>query len=132
MAVTGDGHDLLLGRGHCIPQSIPAYRLDRSPDSGRTGRRVSRPGFSGLRLDRPRTVELPFSAIGLVWNSMMSMSGGWFFLMITETFVLGSKDFRLRGIGSYMSVAVARGNVPAMLWAIVAMVLMIVLLDQLL
>ncbi len=82
--------------------------------------------------ERLRTVELPFSAIGLVWNSMMSMAGGWFFLMITETFQLGSKDFRLRGIGSYMSVAVAKGNVPAMLWAIVAMVLMIVLLDQLL
>jgi NitT/TauT family transport system permease protein len=82
--------------------------------------------------ERLKTVELPFSAIGLVWNSMMSMAGGWFFLMITETFVLGSKDFRLRGIGSYMSVAVAKGNVPAMLWAIVAMVLMIVLLDQLL
>jgi NitT/TauT family transport system permease protein len=77
-------------------------------------------------------VELPFSAIGLVWNSMMSMAGGWFFLMITETFVLGSKDFRLPGIGSYMSVAVAKGNVPAMIWAIAAMVLMIVMLDQLL
>jgi NitT/TauT family transport system permease protein len=77
-------------------------------------------------------VELPFSAIGLIWNSMMSMAGGWFFLMITETFVLGSKDFRLPGIGSYMSVAVARGNVPAMIWAVVAMILMIVVLDQLL
>jgi NitT/TauT family transport system permease protein len=45
-------------------------------------------------------VELPFSTIGLVWNSMMSMAGGWFFLMITESFVLGSKDFRLPGIGA--------------------------------
>ena len=75
-------------------------------------------------------LELPFSAIGLVWNSMMSMAGGWFFLMITESFVLGSKDFRLPGIGSYMSVAVATGDVSAMLWAIVAMILMIVVLDQ--
>src|SRR5581483_8575041 len=79
-----------------------------------------------------RWVELPFSTIGLVWNSMMSMAGGWFFLMITESFVLGSRDFRLPGIGSYMSVAVASGNVPAMLWAIFAMVMMIVVLDQLL
>ena len=77
-------------------------------------------------------VELPFSMIGLVWNSMMSMAGGWFFLMITESFVLGTKDFRLPGIGSYMSVAVARGDVRAMAWALIAMVLMIVILDQLL
>ena len=81
---------------------------------------------------RLRWVELPFATIGLVWNSMMSMAGGWFFLMINESFVLGEKDFRLPGIGSYMSVAVAQGNVPAMLWAIFAMVLMIVVLDQLL
>lgn len=80
---------------------------------------------------RLKWVELPFSAIGLVWNSMMSMAGGWFFLMITESFVLGTKDFRLPGIGSYMSVAVAKGDVPAMLWAIFAMVTMIVVLDQL-
>src|SRR5476649_1640871 len=81
---------------------------------------------------RLKWLELPFSTIGLVWNSMMSMAGGWFFLMITESFVLGDKDFRLPGIGSYMSVAVARGNVRAMLWAIFAMVMMIVVLDQLL
>ena len=81
---------------------------------------------------RLKWVELPFSTIGLVWNSMMSMAGGWFFLMITESFVLGPKDFRLPGIGSYMSVAVAKGDVRAMLWAIFAMVLMIVVLDQLL
>ncbi len=79
-----------------------------------------------------RWLELPFATIGLVWNSMMSMAGGWFFLMITESFVLGSKDFRLPGIGSYMSVAVAKGDVRAMIWAIIAMVLMIVTLDQLL
>jgi NitT/TauT family transport system permease protein len=81
---------------------------------------------------RLKWVELPFATIGLVWNSMMSMAGGWFFLMITESFVLGNKDFRLPGIGSYMSVAVAKGDIPAMLWAIFAMVLMIVVLDQLL
>ena len=79
---------------------------------------------------RLKWVELPFSAIGLVWNSMMSMAGGWFFLMITETFVLGARDFRLPGIGSYMSVAVAQGDGRAMLAAIVAMVVMIVALDQ--
>jgi NitT/TauT family transport system permease protein len=77
-------------------------------------------------------VELPFATIGMVWNSMMSMAGGWFFLMITESFVLGDKDFRLPGIGSYMSVAVAKGDVRAMLWAIFAMITMIVVLDQVL
>jgi NitT/TauT family transport system permease protein len=82
--------------------------------------------------ERLKWVELPFATIGLVWNSMMSMAGGWFFLMITESFVLGDKDFRLPGIGSYMSVAVARGDVRAMVWAIFAMIAMIVLLDQLL
>jgi NitT/TauT family transport system permease protein len=81
---------------------------------------------------RLKWLELPFSTIGLVWNSMMSMAGGWFFLMINESFQLGDKDFRLPGIGSYMSVAVAKGDGRAMVWAIVAMVLMIVFLDQLL
>jgi NitT/TauT family transport system permease protein len=77
-------------------------------------------------------VEMPYSAVGLIWNSMMSMAGGWFFLMVTEAFQLGNRDFRLPGIGSYMSVAVEKGNAPAMVAAVVAMVLMIVGLDQLL
>ncbi|MFA4931486.1 MAG: ABC transporter permease subunit [Caldisericia bacterium] len=77
-------------------------------------------------------IEMPYSAVGLIWNSMMSMAGGWFFLMVTEAFQLGNRDFRLPGIGSYMSVAVEKGNVPAMVAAVVAMVLMIVALDQLL
>ena len=81
---------------------------------------------------RLKWVELPFATMGLVWNSMMSMAGGWFFLMINEAFVLGRRDFRLPGIGSYMSVAVAHGDTRAMLWAVIAMVLMIVALDQLL
>jgi len=76
------------------------------------------------------TVEMPYAALGLIWNSMMSMAGGWFFLTITEAFVLGDHDFRLPGIGSYMSVAIAQGNVPAMLYAITAMTLMIILVDQ--
>ncbi len=77
-------------------------------------------------------IEMPYSAVGLIWNSMMSMAGGWFFLMVTEAFQLGNRDFRLPGIGSYMSVAVEKGNVPAMAAAVAAMVLMIVALDQLL
>ncbi|MFL5341031.1 MAG: ABC transporter permease [Gemmataceae bacterium] len=81
---------------------------------------------------RLRWVELPFSAIGLVWNSMMSMAGGWFFLTLCESFQLKGKDYRLPGIGSYVSVAVDEGNYGAMAAAFAAMVVMIVLLDQLL
>ncbi|BDG08395.1 ABC transporter permease [Anaeromyxobacter paludicola] len=81
---------------------------------------------------RLRRVELPYATIGLVWNSMMSMAGGWFFLMVSEAFQLGDRDFRLPGLGSYMSAAAAAGDRTAMLWAIGAMAAMIVLLDQLL
>jgi NitT/TauT family transport system permease protein len=87
-------------------------------------------GFSWW--ERFKWIELPYGTTGLVWNSMMSMAGGWFFLMITEAFKLGDQDFRLPGLGSYMSVAVEKGNTPAMLYAILAMVLMIVFLDQVL
>ena len=76
-------------------------------------------------------LELPYSAVGLVWNSMMSMAGGWFFLTVCEAFVLKGKDFRLPGIGSYMSVAIDKKDVPAMIWGVVAMVTMIVAVDQL-
>lgn len=81
---------------------------------------------------RFKWLELPFSMIGLVWNSMMSMAGGWFFLMISEAFRLGEHDFRLPGLGSYMSVAVEKGDVPAMCCAVAAMILMILAVDQLL
>jgi NitT/TauT family transport system permease protein len=81
---------------------------------------------------RLKWVELPYATIGLVWNSMMSMAGGWFFLMIIETTTLNDRKFRLPGIGSYMSEAFKQWDVGAMLWAILTMVVMIVLLDQLL
>ena len=82
--------------------------------------------------ERLTKLELPFSTMGLVWNSMMSMAGGWFFLNACETFELKKQSFRLPGIGSYMQRATDEGNVPAQLWAILAMTLMIVGLDQLL
>ncbi len=81
---------------------------------------------------RFRTVEVSSSVIGLVWNSMMSMAGGWFFLTVNEAFTLGDRDFRLPGIGSYMAVAIEKGDWRAMAWAIVAMTTMIVTVDQLL
>ncbi|HEY7089136.1 MAG TPA: ABC transporter permease subunit [Tepidisphaeraceae bacterium] len=74
--------------------------------------------------------ELPYAAIGLVWNSMMSVAGGWFFLMACEMFVLGSNDFRLPGLGSYLQTAASDGDTQAILWGIGTMIAVIVLLDQ--
>src|SRR5438105_12596514 len=79
-----------------------------------------------------RQLEVPAAAQGLVWNGMLSMAGGWFFLMVNEAFRLGDHDYRLPGIGSYMSVALDQGNAQAMALAIAAMVAMIVCVDQLL
>jgi NitT/TauT family transport system permease protein len=62
---------------------------------------------------------------------MMSMAGGWFFLMVSEAFVLGDHDFRLPGLGSYMSLAIERGDGRAQLLGVLAMLGMIVLIDQL-
>jgi NitT/TauT family transport system permease protein len=76
-------------------------------------------------------MELPFSAIGLVWNSMMSVAGGWFFLMACEMFVLGSRDFRLPGLGSYLQTAASAGDTTSILWGVATMIAVIVLLDQL-
>jgi NitT/TauT family transport system permease protein len=75
-------------------------------------------------------MELPFSAIGLVWNSMMSVAGGWFALMVCEMFVLGPRDFRLPGLGSYLQTAASAGDTTSILWGIATMVAVIVLLDQ--
>ena len=75
-------------------------------------------------------IELPYAAIGLVWNSMMSVAGGWFFLMACEMFVLGDKDFRLPGLGSYLQTAASAGDTRSILWGVATMVLVIVLMDQ--
>ncbi len=75
-------------------------------------------------------MELPYSIIGLVWNSMMSVAGGWFFLMACEMFVLGSRDFRLLGLGSYLQTAASAGDTRSILWGVGTMIAVIVLLDQ--
>jgi NitT/TauT family transport system permease protein len=75
-------------------------------------------------------VELPFAAIGLVWNSMMSVAGGWFALMACEMFVLGSRDFRLPGLGSYLQTAASAGDTRSILLGVFTMIAVIVLLDQ--
>ncbi|MGC2401650.1 MAG: ABC transporter permease subunit [Acidobacteriaceae bacterium] len=76
-------------------------------------------------------LELPYSAIGLVWNSMVSVAGGWFFLMACEMFVLGDRDFRLPGLGSYLQTAASTGDTHAMVWGSVTMILIIVATDLL-
>ena len=75
-------------------------------------------------------LDLSFATHGLLWNSMMSMAGGWFFLMVSEAFVLGEHDFRLPGLGSYMSLAIERGDGWAQVLGILAMLGMIVAVDQ--
>ena len=82
------------------------------------------------RWQRFAELDLPFSTIGLVWNSMMSVAGGWFFLMACEMFVLGKRDFRLPGLGSFLQTAASSGNTRAILWGVAAMIAVIVLLDQ--
>ncbi len=84
------------------------------------------------RWQRFLQLELPFGAIGLVWNSMMSVAGGWFFLMACEMFQLGNHDFRLPGLGSYLQTAANAGDTRAILWGLAAMLTVIILLDQLL
>jgi NitT/TauT family transport system permease protein len=79
---------------------------------------------------RFKAVELPFAAIGLLWNSMMSWSGGWFFLMAAEIFNVGNRDFRLPGLGSYLQTAASEGNLRAVALGVFTLVVVIVVLDQ--
>lgn len=87
-------------------------------------------GMSSLR--RLFALEIPSGMTGLVWNSMMSMAGGWFFLTVVESFSIGERSFRVPGLGSFVAVAIEKGDVHAIVFAIIAMVLMIGALDQLL
>lgn len=75
-------------------------------------------------------IELPYAVIGLAWNSMMSVAGGWFFLMACEMFVLGNRDLRLPGLGSYLQTAANAGDTRAILWGIFVMIAVIILIDQ--
>ncbi|HEX3663049.1 MAG TPA: ABC transporter permease subunit [Acidobacteriaceae bacterium] len=84
------------------------------------------------RWQRLFQLELPFAAIGLVWNSMVSVANGWFFLMVCEMFPVGQRDFRLPGLGSYLQTAAAHGDWMAMTWGLATIVLIIVITDQLL
>ena len=79
-----------------------------------------------------RTVEVPYAMNGLLWNSMLSMAGGWFFLMVIESFTLGDQDFRLPGIGSYMAVAYDKADYSAVGLGILVMFALIFVVDRVL
>lgn len=87
--------------------------------------------FRFSRWLRFREVEMPFAAMGLLWNSVMSWAGGWFFLMAAEIFTLGERDFRLPGLGAYLQTAANEGNTKALIYGLLTLIIIIVLLDQL-
>lgn len=74
-------------------------------------------------------LDLPFSAIGLIWNSIMSVAGGWFFLMACEMFILEGKDFRLPGLGSYIQTAANSGSIEHIFYGLGTMILLITIID---
>jgi NitT/TauT family transport system permease protein len=76
-------------------------------------------------------LELPYSTIGLVWNSIVSVAGGWFALIFCETFSMGERNFQLPGLGSYIQTATYAGDVRALISGIAAVVLIVVATDQL-
>ena len=80
---------------------------------------------------RFRTVELPASAHSLIWNSMMSFGGGWFFVAQSEAISVMNKDIKLPGLGSYMASAIEKGDNHAALLAVAAMLALILMSDQL-
>jgi NitT/TauT family transport system permease protein len=75
-------------------------------------------------------LEVPFATIPLIWNSMMSWAGGWFFLMAAEQFTIGNRNVPLPGLGSYLQAAANAGNVGALLLGLGTLIVVIVLLDQ--
>ncbi len=77
-------------------------------------------------------LEVPFAMPGLVWNTMLSMSGGWFFVVASEAITLGDNNWQLPGIGSYVAAALQKQDIGAVFWAIGAMLLVILAYDQLL
>jgi NitT/TauT family transport system permease protein len=77
-------------------------------------------------------LEVPFGLPALIWNMMLSMSGGWFFVVASESISVGHTDIVLPGVGSYIALAIAQRNLGAIGWAILTMLVVILLYDQLL
>ncbi|SFJ03504.1 NitT/TauT family transport system permease protein [Bosea sp. OK403] len=92
---------------------------------------VSR-GFGLSSWQRFWRLEAPFAAPGLVWNTMMSMSGGWFFVVASEAITVGDTTVQLPGLGSWLALAIKEQDFAAIAWAVLAMAIVIGLYDQLL
>jgi NitT/TauT family transport system permease protein len=75
-------------------------------------------------------LEMPYAAIGLVWNSIVSVAGGWFALILCEIFTMGDRNFQLPGLGSYIQTATYSGDVKALLSGIAVVILIVVATDQ--
>ncbi|MFM0005692.1 MULTISPECIES: ABC transporter permease [Paraburkholderia] len=90
---------------------------------------VSR-GFHLTSWQRFWKLEVPFSMPGLIWNMMMSMSGGWFFVVASEAITVGNRTITLPGIGAYLAQAISDKNLHAIGWVILAMTVVILAYDQ--
>jgi NitT/TauT family transport system permease protein len=76
-------------------------------------------------------LEMPYAAIGLVWNSIVSVAGGWFALIACEMFTMGDRSFQLPGLGSYLQTATVSGDMRALVAGFVVVILIVVATDQL-
>lgn len=83
------------------------------------------------RWQRFTKLEVPSAMIGLLWNAMMSFGGGWFFVAASEAISVLNQEYTLPGIGSYVAAAIASENLVALGWAVVAIAIVILLVDQL-
>jgi NitT/TauT family transport system permease protein len=77
-------------------------------------------------------LEMPYAAIGLVWNSIVSVAGGWFALMACEMFTMGTRNFQLPGLGSYLQTAADSGDMRALVAGFAVVILIVIATDQLL
>jgi NitT/TauT family transport system permease protein len=89
-------------------------------------------GFRLTGWQRFWRLEVPFGMPGLVWNTMLSMSAGWFFVVASEAITVGDTSWKLPGIGSYVALALERRDIAAVFYAILAMLVVILAYDQLL
>jgi NitT/TauT family transport system permease protein len=89
-------------------------------------------GFHLSAWQRFWRLEVPYAMPGLIWNMMMSMSGGWFFVVASEAISVGNQTYTLPGIGSYVALAIAQQDLGAVGWAVLTMLIVIIIYDQLL
>ncbi|WP_322014436.1 ABC transporter permease subunit [Paraburkholderia sp. J12] len=89
-------------------------------------------GFHLTAWQRFWKLDVPFSMPGLIWNMMMSMSGGWFFVVASEAITVGNNTITLPGVGAYLAQAITEKNLGAVGWVILAMTVVIIAYDQLL